>query len=46
MTAPTSAKRFRIAFLFAGEKRDCVSKVANALAKHFGEAAIVYDKYH
>jgi hypothetical protein len=41
-----SAKRFRIAFSFAGEKRDYVSKVAAILAKQFGEPAILYDKYH
>lgn len=40
------AKRFRIAFSFAGEKRDFVAKVAGILAKRFGEAAILYDKYH
>ncbi|MBV9656555.1 MAG: hypothetical protein JO295_00455 [Verrucomicrobia bacterium] len=41
-----SAKRFRIAFSFAGEKRDFVAKVASILAGHFGEDAILYDKYH
>ena len=41
-----SAKRFRIAFSFAGEKRDYVAQVAAILAKRFGEAAILYDKYH
>ena len=41
-----SAKRFRIAFSFAGERRDFVSKVAAMLAKRFGEVAILYDKYH
>ncbi len=41
-----SAKRFRIAFSFAGEKRDFVAQVATILAKQFGEAAILYDKYH
>src|SRR3970282_1800070 len=41
-----SAKRFRIAFSFAGEKRDFVAKVAGILAKRFGEAAILYDKFH
>jgi tetratricopeptide (TPR) repeat protein len=41
-----SAKRFRIAFSFAGEKRDYVAKVAGILAKRFGEAAILYDKFH
>lgn len=39
-------KRFRIAFSFAGEKRDFVSKVADILAKRFGEEQILYDKYH
>ena len=41
-----SAKRFRIAFSFAGEKRDFVSKVADILAQRFGRDAILYDKYH
>lgn len=41
-----SAKRFRIAFSFAGEKRDFVSQVANILAKQFGKEAILYDRYH
>ena len=39
-------KRFRIAFSFAGEKRDFVEKVARILANQFGEAAILYDKFH
>lgn len=39
-------KRFRIAFSFAGEKRDFVSKVAGILAKRYGEASILYDKFH
>ncbi|HEY0348506.1 MAG TPA: hypothetical protein VGC60_10185, partial [Pyrinomonadaceae bacterium] len=41
-----SKKRFRIAFSFAGEKRDFVSKVAAILAERFGEEKILYDKYH
>jgi hypothetical protein len=41
-----STKRFRIAFSFAGEKRDFVAKVAAILAKRFGESAILYDKFH
>ena len=41
-----SPKRFRIAFSFAGEKRDFVEKVAAILATRFGEPAILYDKYH
>ena len=41
-----STKRFRIAFSFAGEKRDFVAKVAAILANRFGEAAILYDKFH
>jgi tetratricopeptide (TPR) repeat protein len=39
-------KRFRIAFSFAGEKRDFVEKVADILAQRFGREAILYDKYH
>jgi tetratricopeptide (TPR) repeat protein len=40
-------KRFRIAFSFAGEKyRDFVAQVADILARRFGEAAILYDKFH
>jgi hypothetical protein len=39
-------KRFRIAFSFAGEKRDFIGKVAAILAQRFGESAILYDKYH
>jgi tetratricopeptide (TPR) repeat protein len=41
-----SAKRFRIAFSFAGEKRDFVAKVADILALRFGHEAILYDKFH
>ena len=41
-----SAKRFRIAFSFAGEKRDFVAKVAALLATRFSEDEILYDKYH
>ncbi|WP_395753770.1 FxSxx-COOH system tetratricopeptide repeat protein [Prosthecobacter sp.] len=41
-----SLKRFRIAFSFAGEKREFVKEVAEVLAGRFGEAAILYDKYH
>lgn len=41
-----SEKRFRIAFSFAGEKRDFVEKVAALLAHKFGEEKILYDKYH
>jgi tetratricopeptide (TPR) repeat protein len=41
-----TTKRFRVAFSFAGEKREFVSKVAAILAERFGEAAILYDKYH
>ena len=41
-----STKRFRVAFSFAGEKRDFVCKVADILAKRFGEKTILYDKFH
>ncbi|MGE0885115.1 MAG: tetratricopeptide repeat protein [Blastocatellales bacterium] len=39
-------KRFRIAFSFAGEKRDFVAEVAAILAKQFGKEKILYDHYH
>lgn len=41
-----STKRFRIAFSFAGEKRDFVSKVADILAQQFKQEKILYDRYH
>ena len=41
-----SAKRFRVAFSFAGEERDFVEQVADILVERFGEAAILYDKFH
>ena len=40
----TTSKRFRIAFSFAGEKREFVEKVARILADRFGEDKILYDK--
>ncbi|HYY95563.1 MAG TPA: TIR domain-containing protein, partial [Pyrinomonadaceae bacterium] len=40
------SKRFRIALSYAGEKRDFVAEVAIILARRFGEAAILYDKFH
>jgi len=40
------SRRFRIAFSFAGEKREFVAQVAAILAKRFGEDRILYDKYH
>ncbi|MEK6302692.1 MAG: AAA family ATPase [Acidobacteriota bacterium] len=46
MTKDMTAKRFRIAFSFAGEKRDFVAQVAAILAKRFGKDSILYDKYH
>src|SRR5690349_18921138 len=45
-TGNLMAKRFRIAFSFAGEKRDFVSKVADILANKFGRDTILYDKFH
>ncbi|MFT5125367.1 MAG: hypothetical protein ACI9TH_003772 [Kiritimatiellia bacterium] len=35
------SKRFRIAFSFAGEKRDFVKQVADLLAERFGENKIL-----
>ena len=46
MKSAKSAKRFRVAFSFAGEKRDYVRKLADALAKHFKKEEILYDKFH
>jgi glycosyltransferase involved in cell wall biosynthesis len=46
MSAEMSAKRFRIAFSFAGEKRNFVAQVAALLARRFTEAGILYDKFH
>jgi len=40
------SKRFRVAFSFAGEKRDFVKEVARLLADRFKEQAILYDKFH
>lgn len=40
------SKRFRIAFSFAGEKREYVAQVATLLAEKFGQDKILYDKYH
>lgn len=42
----TQPRRFRIAFSFAGEKREFVAKVARILADRFGEDSILYDKFH
>lgn len=41
-----NTKRFRIAFSFAGEKRDFVKQVADLLAEQFVQDKILYDKYH
>ena len=45
-TDASPTKRFRVAFSFAGEKRDYVAQVASILAARFGEAAVLYDKFH
>src|SRR5919205_1117195 len=39
-------KRFRVAFSFAGERRDFVARVAAVLAGRFGEERILYDRFH
>ena len=46
MPRNTNKRRFRVAFSFAGEKREFVAKVARLLAERFGESAVLYDKYH
>jgi tetratricopeptide (TPR) repeat protein len=45
-TDPSSARRFRIAFSFAGEKRVLIEQVAEILSKCFSRDAILYDKFH
>ena len=46
-TEPESpGKRFRVAYSFTGERRGFVKQVADILADRFGEAMILYDKYH
>ena len=40
------ARRFRIALSFAGEKRDYIAKIAVLLATRFGEAKVLYDRFH
>jgi predicted ATPase/Tfp pilus assembly protein PilF len=42
----TASKRFRVALSFAGEKRTYVASMASVLAAHFGEDAVLYDRYH
>ena len=44
--SPATPKRFKVAFSFAGEKRDFVAQVADILAAQFGTDCILYDKYH
>lgn len=46
MPSETNEKRFRIAFSFAGEKREFVEATAQILAQKFGEKKILYDKFH
>ncbi|MCX6898895.1 MAG: hypothetical protein NT105_09360 [Verrucomicrobia bacterium] len=46
IAAGMNAKRFRIAFSFAGEKRNFVAEVSGKLAQGFGQEHILYDKYH
>jgi hypothetical protein len=40
------AKRFRVGFSFAGEKREFVEGVAQILAARFWRDSILYDKFH
>ncbi len=46
VSGQTKKKRFRLGFSFAGEVRDFVQRTAETLALRFGEAAILYDRYH
>ncbi len=40
------SKRFRVALSFPGTKRKYVKSVADALALRFGEARVLYDRFH
>ena len=42
----TTERRFRIAFSFAGEKREFVRETAEWLAERIGASRILYDKFH
>jgi len=44
MTQNTADRRFRIALSFSGDERSYVEKVADHLAKHFGEERVFYDQ--
>lgn len=41
-----STKRFRVALSFPGQKRGYAEQVAAGLAERFGEAAVLYDRFH
>ena len=41
-----NAKRFLVAFSFAGEQREFVEQVAAIFAQRFGKNRILYDKYY
>jgi hypothetical protein len=45
-TVGRNIRRFRVALSFAGEKRQFVDQVARILAHRFGEAKVLYDKFH
>jgi hypothetical protein len=40
------SKRYRIALSYAGEQRPFVAEVARLLAERFGQAQILYDRFH
>jgi len=43
---PRNPRRFAVALSFPGEQREFVKTVAGLLAEAFGEAQILYDRYH
>ena len=46
-TPTEKQRRFRVALSFPGDYRDTIiEKIANGLANRFGEAAVLYDKFH
>lgn len=46
MNTTGSRKRFRVALSFPRGQRDYVEKVAKALAEHFDETRVLYDRFH
>ena len=44
--AASKGRRFAVAFSYAGEDRDRVAPLAEALAERFGRQRVLYDRFH